>query len=80
MVTKNRVGVSVIIEFLKRLIHSADKPIDLIVDDHPSHKAKTVKAFVESVKERLQLLYLPGYLPELNPDELVRNNLKNRGF
>jgi len=80
MVTKSSVGASVFIEFLKRLIHNAENPIYLIVDGHPAHKAKKVKAFVESVKERLQLFYLPGYSPELNPDELVWNNLKNQGI
>jgi transposase len=77
MVTKNSVGAAVFIEFLKRLIHNAEKPIYLIVDGHPAHRAKKVKTFVESVKQRLQLFYLPGYSPELNPDELVWNNLKN---
>ena len=77
MVTKNSVGALVFIEFLKRLIHNAEKPIYLIVDGHPAHKAKKVTKFVESVRERLQLFYLPGYSPELNPDELVWNNLKN---
>ena len=77
MVTKNSVGAVVFTEFLKRLIHNAEKPIYLIVDGHPAHKAKKVTEFVESVRERLQLFYLPGYSPELNPDELVWNNLKN---
>jgi len=77
MVTKNSVGAVVFIEFLNRLIHNAEKPIYLIVDGHPAHKAKKVTEFVESVREHLQLFYLPGYSPELNPDELVWNNLKN---
>jgi len=77
MVAKKSVGAVVFIEFLKRLIHNAEKPIYLIVDGHPAHKAKKVTKFVESVRERLQLFYLPGYSPELNPDELVWNNLKN---
>ena len=77
MVTKSSVGASVFIEFLKRLIHNVDKPIYLIVDGKPAHKAKKVKAFVESVKERLQSFYLTGYSPELNPDELVWNNFTN---
>jgi transposase len=80
MVTKSGVGALVFIEFLKRLIHNVERPIYLIVDGHPAHKAKKVTAFVESVKERLQLFYLPGYSPELNPDELVWNNLKNHGI
>jgi transposase len=80
MVTKSSVGATVFIEFLKRLIHNVERPIFLIVDGHPAHRSKKVKAFVESQKERLQLFYLPGYSPELNPDELVWNNLKNHGI
>jgi transposase len=67
------------IEFLKRLIHNADRPIFLIVDGHPAHKAKSVRRYVESVKDRLQLFLLPPYSPELNPDERVWNDLKNNG-
>jgi hypothetical protein len=57
LVTKSGVGALVFIEFLKRLIHNADNPIYLIVDGHPAQKAKKVKAFVESVKKRLQRLH-----------------------
>jgi transposase len=78
MVTKEKVGADTFMEFLKRLIHNAEKPIFLIVDGHPAHKAKKVKAFVESVKDQLRLFLLPPYSPELNPDELVWNNLKNQ--
>jgi len=65
------------IEFLKRLIHNSKKPIFLIVDGHPAHKAKKVKEFIESTEGKLRLFLLPPYSPELNPDELVWNNLKN---
>lgn len=78
MVTKGRVGAQTFKEFLKRLFHNAQKPIFLIVDGHPAHKAKMVAKYVESVKERLRLFFLPPYSPELNPDELVWNNLKNQ--
>jgi transposase len=71
------VGATRFIEFLKRLIHNADRPIFLIVDGHPAHKAKSVRRFVESEKDRLQLFLLPPYSPELNPDERVWNDLKN---
>jgi hypothetical protein len=33
----------------------------LVVDGHPTHRAKKVKRFVESTKGRLQLFLLPGY-------------------
>ena len=35
------------------------------------------KAFVESLSGRLELFQLPPYSPDLNPDELVWNHLKN---
>lgn len=77
MTVKGRVGAGKFIDFLKRLIHNAERMIFLIVDGHPAHKAKIVTRFVESVKDRLQLFFLPPYSPELNPDERVWNDLKN---
>jgi transposase len=80
MFTKGRVGADTFIEFLKRLMHNAHRPIFLIVDGHPAHKAKKVAKFIESVKDRLRLFFLPPYSPELNPDEWVWNHLKNKGI
>jgi transposase len=77
MTVKGRVGAAKFIDFLKRLIHNAERMIFLIVDGHPAHKAKMVTRFVESAKDRLQLFLLPPYSPELNPDERVWNDLKN---
>lgn len=77
MTVKGKVGAARFIDFLKRLIHNVDRMIFLIVDGHPAHKAKMVTRFVESVKDRLQLFFLPPYSPELNPDERVWNDLKN---
>jgi len=68
------------IEFLERLIHNADKPIFLIVDGHPVHKGQKVRQFVDSTEGRLKLFILPPYSPELNPDELVWNNVKNHSI
>lgn len=77
MTLKGRMNAGVFIEFLKRLLHNADRPIFLIVDGHPSHKAKKVQRFVESLQGQLRLFFLPPYSPELNPDECVWNDLKN---
>ncbi len=77
MVVEGKVGAAKFIEFLKRLIHGVDHPVFLVVDGHPSHKAKMVKQYVASLEGRLELFILPGYSPELNPDEQVWNNLKN---
>jgi transposase len=79
MLQKGRVGAKVFIEFIKRLLHNSDRMIFLIVDGHPAHKAKIVQRYVDSVKERFRIFYLPPYSPELNPDERVWNDLKNHG-
>jgi len=77
MTVKGRVGETQFIEFIKRLLHNMTRMVFLIVDGHPAQKAKMVKHFVESVKDRFQLFFLPPYSPELNPDERVWNDLKN---
>jgi len=51
----------------------------LILDGHPAHRAKVVAQYVQSFKGRLELHFLPGYAPELNPDEFVWNHLKRQG-
>jgi transposase len=47
------------------------------VDNHPVHRSKEVHKFVFETEAKLKIFYLPPYSPELNPDELVRNYLKN---
>lgn len=79
MVVKGGVGAKVFIAFLKRLLHGRRRPIFLIVDGHPAHRAKLVKKYVESKGGKLRLFSLPPYSPELNPDELVWNDVKNNG-
>jgi transposase len=65
------------IEFCKKLLHDTDGPVYLIVDGHPTHKAKTVKKFVASTGGALKLFILPAYSPQLNPDEWVWKNVKH---
>jgi transposase len=73
---KGGVNAAVFIEFLKRIITGAKRPIFLIVDRGPAHIAKKTRTFVESLKGRLRLFYLPPYSPDRNPDELVWKHLK----
>lgn len=73
---KGGVNADVFIDFLKRLLVSAKKPIFLIVDQGPAHRAKKTKAFVDACGEKLKLFYLPPYSPDRNPDELVWKHLK----
>lgn len=80
MGVRGRVNAGVFIQFLKRLLVKAERMIFLIVDGHPTHKAKKVQKFVASESKRLRLYFLPPYSPELNPDEYVWNDLKNNGI
>lgn len=77
MVVEGSVGASVFVEFLRRLMVGAKKKVFLIVDGHPAHKSKLVKEFVATQNGQLEIFLLPPYSPELNPDELAWNTLKN---
>jgi transposase len=79
MTVKGTVTAPVFVEFLRRLLHNADKPVFLIVDGHPIHHSRVVSRFVASTDGMLHLFFLPGYSPELNPGEQVWNDLKNNG-
>jgi len=61
MVTDSRVNADVFIEFLKRLLHNAKRPVYLIVDGHPAHKAEKVQRFVESTEGKLKIFCLPPF-------------------
>ena len=77
MATENNVNAKVFCEFLGCLLADAIAPVFLIVDNHPVHRSGEVLKFVNETKGKLKLFYLPPYSPELNPDELVWNYLKN---
>jgi transposase len=68
MTVEGKLNGEKFVEFLGRLLHNSQRPIFLIVDGHPAHRAAVVKRFVESSQGRLRLFYLPSYSPELNPD------------
>ena len=67
------------VTLLKQLLRHRKKPLFLILDSLPAHKAKMVQHYVASTAGRVQLFFLPGYAPELNPDELVWNHAKRTG-
>jgi transposase len=68
---------AVFIDFCQRLLADTSGPVYLIVDGHPTHKAKATKDFVASTQGRLKLFTLPAYSPQLNPDEWVWKNVKH---
>ncbi len=78
MTVEGRVTAVVFRDFLKRLIVGMDRKIFLIVDGHPTHKAKLVRQFVDNHADQIELFFLPPYSPELNPDELAWAHVKSK--
>src|ERR1019366_8613065 len=67
------------VKLLKQMMRHRSKPIHLVVNGLPAHKTKLVREYVASTEGRLTLHFLPGYAPELNPDELVWSHVKRTG-
>jgi len=66
-----------VIGFLRHLLRKIPGKLLVVWDGSPIHRSKTVKEFLaEGAGERLQLERLPGYAPELNPDEGIWKHLK----
>jgi len=78
MIYEGRGTAEVFRDFLKQLMIGAVQPILLVVDGHSIHKAKIVQEYVQSTDGNLQLYFLPPYSPQLNPDEQVWKNVKER--
>lgn len=69
-------NAGVFIEFLDRLTRQLKRKVHLIVDAHPSHRAKAARDWLAGRVERIQVHFLPGYAPELNPTELLNGDVK----
>lgn len=67
------------VSLLQELMHKRKKPVRLVVDGLPAHKKAVVKEYVASTQGKLTLHFLPGYAPDLNPDELVWSHAKRTG-
>jgi transposase len=64
------------IDFLGRLIRQINQKIFLILDNHKVHHCKRVQNYIDKHKDKIRLFFLPPYCPELNPEELVNQDVK----
>jgi transposase len=76
MIYRGRFNSQVFIIFLRQLIKKSKRKIFLIVDNYSPHKTKQVKQWLQNNKERIKIFFLPSYSPELNPDELLNQDIK----
>jgi transposase len=74
-----RLNKELFLHFLKAFMRGRRISVFLVVDGHPAHRARIIAEYVQSLKGRLEIYFLPGYAPELNPDEFVWNHLKKQG-
>ena len=68
------------VDFMRRLRLQQDGPVYLIVDGHPAHRSRPAKAFAAAHAADFRLIQLPGYCPELNPDELLNQDMKTNAL
>jgi transposase len=67
-----------IVRFLQHLLRHVPGKLLVIWDGAPIHRAQVVKDFLaQGAAARLHLEQLPGYAPELNPDEGIWHYLKH---
>lgn len=66
-------------QFLQKVISSFKRPIILIHDGAKYHTSKAIRAFLDSVKERLTVYRLPSYSPDYNPIEQLWKKIKKEG-
>jgi len=67
-----------IVRFLRHLLRHIPGKLLLIWDGVPAHHGQAVKTFLsQGGARRVHLERLPGYAPDLNPDEGVWRSLKH---
>lgn len=60
-------------QYLETILDKAksENKILLVLDNARYHHAKKLKDYIESIKDRLELFFLPPYSPEINPIEML---------
>lgn len=79
MVFQERFTARVFLRFLRRLLRHARRKVFLIVDRHPTHKAVRVGRWLQANRRHIRVFFLPAYSPDLNPDELLNQDVKTNG-
>ena len=71
------VNADLFIDFLQRLRRLSQKKVFLIVDGHPAHRARKTQRWLEKHADQMRLIFLPAYSPDLNPDEMLNQDVKS---
>jgi transposase len=68
---EGKLNASSYLHFLKMVLKQTTRPLFLVQDGAPYHRAKTVKEFILQHAKRLTVTQLPSYSPDYNPIEYV---------
>jgi transposase len=60
---------SLFVDLLRGMLQGHWKLLHLNVEGLSAHKALAVKEYAAELNGKLTVYYLPGYAPDLNPDE-----------
>jgi len=78
MIYREAMTFQKLITFMTRLIRDAGRKVYLILDNLKAHHSKKVTEWLTAHKDQIAVFYLPPYSPELNPDEYLNGDLKQR--
>src|SRR4030067_629195 len=77
MVFRERVKDRGFVNSLKRWVRQIPRKVFLVVDGHPVHRAARVTRWVSTHAKRIELFRLPSYSPDLNPDEMLNQDVNS---
>ena len=80
MLFRETFTIPVFLKFLRRLLRHRKSRVYLIVDRHSVHKSGRVATWVARHHKRIRLILLPAFSPELNPDELLNQDVKSNAI
>jgi len=78
MLYRESMTAKVLIKFMSRLIKDSPRKVFLILDNLRVHHSKVVQKWLKTNEEKIKVFFLPPYSPEINPDEYLNGDLKQR--
>lgn len=78
MLYRETMTAKVLIKFMSRLIKDSPRKVFLILDNLRVHHSKVVQKWLKTNEEKIKVFFLPPYSPEINPDEYLNGDLKQR--
>ncbi len=76
MTYKGNMNGALFLVFLEQLLRGATRKIYLIADRLKAHDTAEVRRWLAAHKDKIELVLLPMYSPELNADEYLNNDMK----